>query len=95
MRMNEIKITKIVQGYKADVPDERDHVFGSGATPDPIILPSGNWREVPLSDEFQATRGFENYGCVTFTELNALEKLARLVFGEMWNKSKPFSHIFF
>ncbi len=89
-----MKETKIVQGYKPDVYDSRDHIFGSGVTPHPIILPSGNWREaVSLVKEFQATRGFENYGCVTFTELNAYEKLAKVVLGEDWNKSERFTYI--
>ena len=66
-----MKETKIVQGYKPDKYSEKDHIFGSGVTPHPIVLPSGNWREVINGKESQGTRGFENYGCVTFTELNA------------------------
>ena len=43
-----MKETTIPQGYIADSPDERDHVFGAEQ---PVILPSGNWREVPILAE--------------------------------------------
>ncbi len=83
---------KIVQGYRPDEYSEKDYIFGSGQAPSPIILPSGNWRTIQLITEFQ-NKGFETYGCVTFTILNALEKLAKVVFGEDWNKSERFTYI--
>ena len=91
-KKKKLKNKKVVQGYKMDELDDRDDVLG--AVSGPVILPSGNWREAtPIPDEFQATRGFENFGCVTFTVLNAYEKLAKLVFGEDWNKSERFTYI--
>lgn len=86
-----IEIIPTVQGYKPDEIDERDKVYGK--TEDPIILLSGNWQTLPIKDEFQAERGFENYGCVIFTTLNATEKLALLKFQEKWNKSERFTYI--
>lgn len=51
------------QGYRADLPDERDLILGAS---EPVILPSGNWREIAIKEELQATRGFENYGCFPY-----------------------------
>lgn len=90
-KFKKLKIKKVVQGYKMDAPDERDDILG--AVSGPVVLPSGNWRTVSLPDEFQATHGFENYGCVSFSVLNAYEKLAKIVFGEDWNKAERFTYI--
>ena len=87
-----MKEIKIVQGYKPDLREESDNIYGSGATPDPVINPSGNWREYLPLPEIQ-NRGFETFGCVSFTELNALEALARLAFSENWNKAERFTYI--
>ena len=84
---------EIVQGYKPDKEDSRDHIFGSGQTPDPVILPSGNWREVKLLDEVQKKYGFETFGCVIFTILNVVEKLGLKLFGIAWNKAERFTYI--
>ena len=89
----EIKIIPTAQGYIPDEPDERDNIFGAGQTPDEEILPSGNWREVTTLNEHQSINGFETWGCVTFTILNGIEKLAKVIFGIEWNLAERFIYI--
>ena len=84
---------KEVKGYIPNEYDERDNVYGSGDTPHPVILESGNWKPLLIPDEFQNKNGFDTFGCVTFTILNAYEKLAKLQFNEDWNLSERFTYI--
>ena len=84
---------KEVKGYKPDVYDERDNVYGAGTTPDPIINQSGNWKPFLVPDEFQNKNGFDPFACVTFTILNAIEKLAKCQYNEDWNLSERFTYI--
>src|SRR3990167_1755521 len=88
----EEKIKIVPIGYFVDEPDPRDNIFGSEATPAPIILPSGDWSSLFIPDEFQ-NKIYDNYGCITYTILNAIEKLAKLFFNEEWNKAERFTYI--
>src|SRR3990167_9789428 len=90
--MSEEKITPVVQGFKTPEPSEKYHIFGSWQTPAPIVLDSGDWTTATTKTEFQ-NRGFENWGCVTFTILNAIEKLAKVLFKEEWDLSERYTYI--
>src|SRR3990167_16091 len=84
---------KIPIGYVLDELDERDNVFGDAQTPTPVVLSSGNWREVSIVNEHQARANFDTYGCVSFSLLSAYEKLAKQLFKEDWNKADRFTYI--
>ena len=82
-----------IKGYIPDEYSEKDNVYGSGQTPNPIILESGNWKPLLIPDEFQNKNGFDTFGCVSFSILNAYEKLAKLQYDEDWNLSERFTYI--
>lgn len=81
------------RGYIPDKYDGTENVYGSGQTPNPVILESGDWSIVLVGSEFQNKNGFDPFACVTYTILNAIEKLAKLQYNEEWNLSERFTYI--
>jgi hypothetical protein len=67
-------------GYIADVPNEKDYIFGS-SLPFAQLVGEEGWQEYLPEREFQNLNGIEPYACVSYTVLNAVETLIKRKYG--------------
>ena len=73
------------------IPDEfnpKDYVLGGfSLSPKKVLKSDGNWADFLPLTEPQSRSGVETFSCVSFATLNALEILARYIWGENKNYS--------
>lgn len=63
-------------------------ILGGGSLEQKVLQPNGNWLEFLPKLEVQNRNGLETYGCTGYGTLNAIEILAKKVFGLNWDKSE-------
>lgn len=82
------------RGYIHEEPLPDDYVFGSvSQVAGEILVASGNWKEYLPPLELQYGIYFDTWSCVTFSLMNCLEAIAKMKYGEDWNKSDRFTAI--
>ncbi len=86
--------------YKQEIdgePDEKDHVLGDANLFGGTLKEDGDWLSVVngIKDFFEAQKGrlMDSIGCTAYGTYNAIELLARLMWGEVWNKSDRFTNV--
>lgn len=83
-------------GLKLSPPKAEDYRFGDGkadlklGAKQEVIKASGQWTDVLPETEVQKKGVLDTMGCVSFSALNSIELLARVKYGERWNKSDRF-----
>lgn len=75
-------------GFLEDEYSEEDHIFGA-FLPKEVLVEDGDWTPYLPQRELQS-RGWDTYGCVSFTVLNAIEILIKRKYDEDVNYADRF-----
>jgi len=90
LRLLFAEVQKIKRNTIPEKKRETDYLLGASPIKKEILRPDGQWTDCVPVGEVQS-KGTETMACTCFSLLNILETLAKVKYGESWNKSDRYS----